>query len=125
MAITICKNFHFDAAHYLPFYKGKCHNQHGHRWNLEIELSGSIKTKGPCAGMIMDFSILSRKIEQKVLVKYDHQDLNNSVCTNPTAENLLSELIPIIHLALAKEKEIFLERVRLYENPDAWAEWRV
>ncbi len=28
--------FHFDAAHQLPNYSGKCANLHGHRWEVEV-----------------------------------------------------------------------------------------
>ena len=27
---------HFDAAHYIADYKGKCHRMHGHRWEVEV-----------------------------------------------------------------------------------------
>jgi 6-pyruvoyltetrahydropterin/6-carboxytetrahydropterin synthase len=27
---------HFDAAHYLREYKGKCENMHGHRYGVHV-----------------------------------------------------------------------------------------
>ena len=31
---------HFDAAHKLVGYKGKCSNVHGHRWKVEVFVTG-------------------------------------------------------------------------------------
>ena len=28
----------FDAAHFLKGYAGKCHNLHGHRWRVIVEI---------------------------------------------------------------------------------------
>ena len=34
---------HFDAAHYLRNYKGKCANTHGHRWEVLVKISGRLE----------------------------------------------------------------------------------
>ena len=31
---------HFDSAHFLHGYDGKCKNIHGHRWTVEAEITG-------------------------------------------------------------------------------------
>ena len=31
----------FDSAHFLAGYEGKCANIHGHRWVIEVEISGA------------------------------------------------------------------------------------
>ena len=43
----------FDAAHFLTNYDGKCKNIHGHRWNVTVEIEGSLDN-----GMLVDFGIL-------------------------------------------------------------------
>lgn len=103
----IGKRFHFDAAHFLPFHRGKCANLHGHRWFLDLELEGPLNPEG----MVIDFGLLSPYIES-ILSKLDHNELNKEVA-NPTAENIcfyLSEKIstqwppnfPFLHLTLIK-----------------------
>jgi 6-pyruvoyltetrahydropterin/6-carboxytetrahydropterin synthase len=31
---------HFDAAHRLVDYNGKCNRLHGHRWDVEVGVQG-------------------------------------------------------------------------------------
>jgi hypothetical protein len=40
MQIRLYKEVSFDASHRLLHYRGKCHNLHGHRWKVEIWISG-------------------------------------------------------------------------------------
>jgi len=70
---------HFDAAHYLPNYEGKCANLHGHRWTVKVILVGF---SNPDTGMLMDFT----KIKE-IIDKLDHKLLND-IIKNPTAENI-------------------------------------
>lgn len=122
--LTICKRFHFDAAHHLPNYKGKCHNPHGHRWYLEVELSGDTISFGPKTGMILDFSDLKNIVESAVLNWYDHSDINERI-DNPTAENMV--IIFVKHLQQEiklRTNEVILEELRLYETDDSFVRWR-
>ena len=36
---------HFDSAHFLHGYDGKCKNIHGHRWTVEAEITGETLQK--------------------------------------------------------------------------------
>lgn len=119
MMLSVCKRFHFDSAHKLPNYKGKCKNLHGHRWEVEVEVSGEVNPK---TGMILDFSLLKAFCEKTFLNQFDHGYLNEHL-ENPTAENLVEFIVKIIQVVL-KEEPYRLERIRLYESPDAYAEWR-
>ena len=75
---------HFDAAHYLPDYVGKCHNMHGHTYKLIIEIEG---TKDSKTGMIEDFVTFKKFIQTQIVNKLDHH-LINDIIPNPTAENI-------------------------------------
>ena len=75
---------HFDAAHYLPNYEGKCSRMHGHTYRLIVEVEGK---PNPKTGMVIDFSILKDIINEHILIYLDHQILN-AVIKNPTAENI-------------------------------------
>jgi len=122
--ITICKKFHFDAAHRLPNYEGQCANLHGHRWEVEVEIAGEIDSK---TGMIVDFGILKSMVKETFLDEFDHSYLNNH-SLNPTVENLLRLIVAYLRTTIGIGEMVpFLRlvRVRLYESPDAYAEWRV
>jgi 6-pyruvoyltetrahydropterin/6-carboxytetrahydropterin synthase len=75
---------HFDAAHRLPFYSGKCFNIHGHRW--VVEATWKFSSRDRRTGMCADFKELKTRLE-KVCKEFDHTFLNNFL-KNPTAEAL-------------------------------------
>lgn len=58
---------HFDSAHFLKGYKGKCANIHGHRWKVEIE----IQSNELIDGMVEDFTVLKMSIKD-IIRFYDH-----------------------------------------------------
>ena len=65
-----------DAAHQLPFHKGKCHHLHGHRWKIEVAIRGYPKTApetDPDTGMVMDFGDIKLKLDYLLP---DHLSLN-------------------------------------------------
>jgi len=74
-----CKH-HFDAAHFLPEYVGKCRNLHGHTWTVEIWIQKRLK---PTEDMIIDFAVVKRTIDE-----FDHKNINDFMY-NPTAENIV------------------------------------
>ncbi len=80
----IClKEFEFDAAHYLPHYHGKCEHLHGHTYKLVVEVEGAPDKEG----MVMDFTVLKRTVQELVLSKLDHACLND-LLPQPSAENI-------------------------------------
>jgi len=70
---------------------GKCNhpNGHGHNYEIEVTVRGSIDPK---TGMIMNLSDLKTAIDQSILAHVDHRHLNIDVemlrGINPTAENI-------------------------------------
>lgn len=101
---------HFDAAHYLPNYKGKCSNVHGHRWEVEIKVTGEKKSNG----MIIDFVELKKALNE-VLDELDHQLLND-ILENPTAENLAEYIFEKLQTKINEGRLISVE---VFESPDA------
>ncbi len=75
------KRFHFHSAHFLPSYKGKCENLHGHTYKLEVTVEGEPNEEG----MIIDFSDLKRVVKEEILDKLDHK-LINDIIPIPSAE---------------------------------------
>jgi 6-pyruvoyltetrahydropterin/6-carboxytetrahydropterin synthase len=82
--MKIEKEFHINAAHYLPNYQGKCKQMHGHTWVLIVKCDG---TPDPFSGMILDFYELDVIVKREVCSILDHSVINDTI-PNPTAENV-------------------------------------
>lgn len=85
------KSFSFEAAHRLPFHKGKCSRLHGHSWKLVVEVRGKqlIKEEVSDHGMVMDYAMIKDKVEPLVEKYLDHHYLNETTkLKSPTSENL-------------------------------------
>ena len=105
---------HFDAAHKLPNYQGKCSNLHGHRWEVILHLE--FPSPNLSTGMCMDFGIVKEALGQ-LLEKFDHQYLND-LMTNPTAENIALELYKACQFAFGSR----FQKIEVWETPDCGVE---
>lgn len=85
MNMYLSREFRFDAAHNLVNYKGKCENLHGHTYKLKVTLAG-VSDKD--SGMIVDFTLLKKIVQEKVIDRLDHNYLNN-ILEQSTAENMV------------------------------------
>jgi len=118
METSVTKIFRFDAAHYLPGYPGKCASMHGHTWKLEVKVSGLVDLD---TGLVVDFVCLKDLVNDAVIDKLDHTLLNNTI-DNPTCENLLNWIWGKLSPMGGWTEKIKLERLRLRETPDSYAE---
>ena len=66
--MQITTRLEFDAGHRIPDHKSQCRNLHGHRYALEITLSGDIISQEQASenGMVMDFSDVKRIARESV-----------------------------------------------------------
>lgn len=143
--MLITRRLEFDAGHRIPNHASQCRHLHGHRYAIEITLSGNIiDTEGAAEqGMVMDFSEV-KAIAKRVLVdQWDHAFLvyrgdravvdflatlpehkTVALPVVPTAENLAAEAFRILDAAYLDTygNQLRLERVRLYETPNNWAD---
>jgi 6-pyruvoyltetrahydropterin/6-carboxytetrahydropterin synthase len=97
--ITVEK--HFDAAHYLRGYKGKCENMHGHRYAVKVKVSAK---KLNDIGLAYDFTDLKRHLDD-ILTRYDHTCLNDVRPfdkINPSAENIAAAIYKELKKKLSK-----------------------
>ena len=112
---------HFDAAHYLRGYRGKCANMHGHTWKVELFILDDKQDK---VGITYDFKSL-KEVLKELLSKYDHQCVNDVApfdLINPTAENISKVIYDALCTGIELEHST-LEKVRVYESPTTWAEY--
>ncbi len=116
----VCVRRHFDAAHALRGYQGRCENLHGHRY--EIVACAQSETLNEI-GLSLDFTAFKRVLDE-ILARYDHRNLNETPPfdrINPSAENIARTIYEALREALP---EVRLTCVQAYESPDAWATYR-
>lgn len=143
--MLITRRLEFDAGHRIPDHRSQCRHLHGHRYAIEITLSGNIIAQpgDPANGMVMDFSEIKTLARRHLVDLWDHAFLayegDNAVvdflntlpghktvvldCI-PTAENLVERAFAILD-GVYKDtygNALSLERVRLYETPNCWAD---
>lgn len=128
--ITVTKVFRFEACHHLPHYDGKCHNLHGHSYKLEVTVTGNITSDphSPKQGMIVDFKDLKHMVNNFILNKYDHSNLNDFF-PNPTAEIMVesigSQIMILLHdFYIESGNKLDLVSVKLWETEDSYAEFK-
>ena len=141
----ITRRLEFDAGHRIPDHKSQCRHLHGHRYAIEITLSGDIiEQDGDAAnGMVMDFSQVKEIAKTHLVDAWDHSFLayagdraiidflatlpgHKTVVLKrvPTAENLAQTAFDILDAAYRDTygNHLRLQRVRLYETPNCWAD---
>ena len=67
---------HFDAAHNLVNYVGKCSDLHGHRWVVKAEFGPFTEDELDESGIALDFKDIRLKLGA-IIDLYDHKYLNN------------------------------------------------
>ena len=143
MKIRVTKVFNFEIAHALQGYDGLCSNIHGHSYELSVTIKGSPEenTASPKLGMVMDFSVLKKIINDSIISKFDHtlvvkkgslniEDLKSKNAMfnrfiefdfQPTSENLLIYFADEIRKILPKSLMLF--SLKLRETNSSFAEW--
>ncbi len=109
--IELVKDFHFDAAHFLPNVPEghKCRRMHGHSFRGEIAIRGPID---PVTGWLIDFADLKRVVDP-IVARLDHYPLNDiEGLDNPTSEHVAVWLWKQLEPALPQ-----LYRITIEETP--------
>ena len=141
--IRLTKEFSFEAAHALEGYDGPCREIHGHSYRLFVTVKGEPQSAaaGPKAGMVMDFGVLKRIVQEEVVARLDHAlVLQRSAATaelrkvlqahfgnvvevdyRPTCENMLADFAA--RIAPQLPQGVSLAALRLYETASSYAEW--
>ena len=107
---------HFDAAHFLRDYHGKCEALHGHRYQVVAKISVATVDD---TGIAYDFIELKRQLDE-ILSRFDHTCLNDVPPfdkINPSAENIASTIYNELKPKLAKTPAS-LSCIEVWESPE-------
>ncbi|MEB0140949.1 MULTISPECIES: 6-carboxytetrahydropterin synthase QueD [unclassified Undibacterium] len=143
--LTITRKMEFDAGHRIPDHSSQCRNLHGHRYTLQITLTGEVVQQDGESdnGMIMDFGDIKALANEHLVNLWDHSFIvyekdyliknfldqlpgHKTVVIDrvPTVENLakiaFDILKPVYHDRYGRS--LALTKVTLYETPNCWAE---
>jgi len=113
---------HFDAAHFLRDYNGKCENLHGHNWKVEVYLQAD---KLDDLGMVMDFGQL-KEYTKGIMDKLDHKNINDLEyfkTHNPSSEEIARYIFNELKSNI-QEKNCLLEEVRVWETDTSCATYQ-
>ncbi len=143
--MQITRRLEFDAGHRIPDHQSHCRHLHGHRYAIEITLAGEIiQASGqPMNGMVMDYSEIKSLAMQSLIDSWDHAFLVyrgdtaivEFLASLPEHKTVLLDVVPtaenLVVIAFARLDAVYrdrygnhlrLERVRLYETPNCWAD---
>lgn len=133
--VAVFRKAHFNAAHRLhvegwPEQEndrvfGKCNNPHfhGHNYELVVKVTGPVD---PVTGFVVDLKWLNDIIQQEIIHRFDHKNLNLDTqefkTLIPTAENIAI----VIYRLLRPHVDLALDiQVRLYETERNFVEFPV
>jgi len=130
--IRVTRKVEFSAAHFYhnPNFSaeenrrvfGKCNNPqgHGHNYTVEVTVAGE---PDPRTGMVLNLRELKEILEREICDRMDHRHLNYEVPELagqiPTCENLAATIWRLLEPKITQGG---LDRVRVYESPDIFAD---
>jgi 6-pyruvoyltetrahydropterin/6-carboxytetrahydropterin synthase len=119
---TVSVQAHYDSAHFLVHYKGKCERLHGHRYVVEVAVQTAELNE---AGIAFDFVDLKREL--RVLAdSLDHQLLNELPQfegVETSAENQARWFYDTMKCRLPPELAAGLLYARVWETATQWAQY--
>ena len=144
-AISITRRLEFDSGHRIPNHDGQCKHLHGHRYAIEVTLTGEVAHHPGKAddGMVLDFGDIKRLTNQHIVDLWDHaflvakedEGLVAFLATLPNHKTVVMEHVPTVEnlakAAFAILQPVFtksfggrleLSALRLYETPNCWAD---
>ena len=132
-SVTVTRRLHFNAAHRVhnPALSdeenvrlfGKCNNPnwHGHNYMLDVSVRGPIDAR---TGYVMDLGALKALVEERVVDRIDHKNLNLDVDfmrdVNPTSENIIVAIWRRLADAIMPATLVTLV---LWETPNNYVEY--
>jgi 6-pyruvoyltetrahydropterin/6-carboxytetrahydropterin synthase len=93
---------------------------HGHNYTLDVTVRGAIDER---TGMVIDLSELKRIVQEAVIERFDHADLNADPLFRdriPTTENIAIAVWDLLAPKLGSDR---LARVRVWEDPTLFVDY--
>jgi len=106
---------HFDAAHFLRGYRGKCEAMHGHRFRVVAKVKAAELDD---IGLAYDFVELKKHLDD-ILARFDHTCINDVPPfdrINASSENIAATIYDDLKKKLA-EAPVSLSGVEVWESP--------
>ena len=129
-AVTTTRRFTFAAGHHYRVAAwsedenartfGRLTVPHGHNYTLDVTVRGDID---PRTGMVIDLGELKRVVQETVIERFDHADLNADPLFRdrvPTTENIALAVWELLAPKLGRER---LARVRVWEDPTLFVDY--
>ena len=121
-AYTVSAQAHYDAAHFLRNYEGKCSRLHGHRYVVEAALQA---TDLDDSGISFDFIDLKNEL-RGIADGLDHENLNELPQfqdVETSAENQARYFFEELSRRLPEPMAKGLLYARIWESPTQWAQY--
>ncbi len=104
----IQKSLEVAASHKLCLsYESKCTNLHGHNWVITVYCKSAELNSD---GMVVDFTHIKTAIQERL----DHQNLNDVLPFNPTAENIARWIVDSIPTCYRADVQESLNNIATY-----------
>jgi 6-pyruvoyltetrahydropterin/6-carboxytetrahydropterin synthase len=113
---------HYDSAHFLRNYHGKCERLHGHRYVVQLTLG---KEEIDESGIVFDFVEIKRHLRE-LANELDHNNLNELPPfreKEPSAENQARYFFDEMKRRLPVEMANSILYTRVWETPTQWAQY--
>jgi 6-pyruvoyltetrahydropterin/6-carboxytetrahydropterin synthase len=111
---------HYDSAHFLRNYHGKCERLHGHRYVVELALATTELDK---AGIAFDFVDVKKHLRE-LADHLDHNNLNELPpfdTVEPSAENQAKYFYEEMQRRLPSKMAEAIVYAKVWETPTQWA----
>lgn len=111
---------HYDSAHFLRNYHGKCERLHGHRYVVELALATNELDR---AGIAFDFVDIKRNLRE-LADHLDHNNLNDLPPFDelePSAENQAKYFYDEMKRRLPAKMAEAIVFTKVWETPTQWA----
>jgi 6-pyruvoyltetrahydropterin/6-carboxytetrahydropterin synthase len=121
-AFTVSAQAHYDAAHFLRNYQGKCAKLHGHRYVVEAAVR--LETLDD-SGIAFDFADLKGALRE-LADGLDHVNLNELPQfegIETSAENQAKYFFEELKQRLPTPAAAGLLYARIWESPTQWAQY--
>jgi 6-pyruvoyltetrahydropterin/6-carboxytetrahydropterin synthase len=121
---TVSAQAHYDAAHFLRHYEGKCAKLHGHRYVVEAVVQVRQLNQ---AGIAFDFADLKAALRELAdgLDRENLNELSQFRDLETSAENQARYFYEELKEGLPEPAASGLLYARVWESPTQWAQYGV